>query len=125
LAALEELRAGAPEGLIELFDLPPMHLDESSVQQKLLSFIRERVKVAQLAEDGWLLDRIDGNPAVVYRWVGAYEGTLTSVEALDKAAQEAHAYIYRELTNGLSALSESERLLAMRFALFPATPEIR
>lgn len=123
-SALDNLRAGAPKGMIELFDLPRMHLDESSVQQGLLSFIRERAAIANSVEDGWLLDRIDRNPAVVYRWVGAHPGALTSIEALDSAAREAHAYGYRELTNVLQVLPDPERLLAMRFALLPSTPDV-
>jgi hypothetical protein len=118
-AAVKQLEKGFP-GAAEIYELPPMHLDESS-GSALAGYVRDIVPVAAKASDAELLDMVSGYPGTVLRWTGLYRSRrLESVADMKEAAANAQAYRYTEFDELLPKLSESERLLSMRLALMPA-----
>jgi hypothetical protein len=118
-AAVKQLEKGFP-GAAEIYELPPMHLDESS-GSALAGYVRHIVPAATKASDAELLDMISGYPGTVLQWTGLYRSRrLESLADMEEAAANAQAYRYTEFEELLPKLSESERLLSMRLALMPA-----
>jgi hypothetical protein len=118
-AAVKQLEKGFP-GAAEIYELPPMHLDESS-GSALARYVRDVVPVAVKASDAALLDMVSGYPGTVLRWTSLYRSRkLESLADMEEAAANAQAYRYTEFDELLPKLSENERLLSMRLALMPA-----
>src|SRR5664279_1481503 len=69
--AVKRLRDGFP-GAVEIYDLPPMHLD-ASASRDLIQHIQERVPAAVNVADQELLEMIAGYPGTVARWTSSYD----------------------------------------------------
>ena len=119
LAQVQSLRDGFP-GAVEIYDLPPMHLDESA-SRDLIQHIQERVPATVNVADQELLDMIAGYPGTVARWTSAYDAQrIDSCAELKKVANDANAYRFGEFDVLLPTVSDQERCLAMRLALLPS-----
>ena len=119
LAQVQSLRDGFP-GAVEIYDLPPMHLDESA-SRDLIQHIQERVPATVNVADQELLDMIAGYPGTVARWTSSYDAQrIDSTAELKKVANDANAYRFGEFDVLLPTVSDQERCLAMRLALLPS-----
>ena len=114
---LSELKDSAPPGWVKVYELPPMHLQDESMQGALLRFIRDRVPAAAGAADWDLLDMIAGYPGTVYKWTASYNSQKSSLPDLKGLADDANKYRFREFDELLPQLSDAERSLAMRLSL--------
>lgn len=114
---LNELKDSAPPGWVEVYELPPMHLEDESIQQSLLRFIRNHVPAAVGAPDQDLLDMIAGYPGTVYKWTSSYNAHKSSLLDLRRLADDANKYRFREFDDLLPQLSDAEQSLAMRLSL--------
>jgi hypothetical protein len=118
-AAVKQLQKGFP-GAAEIYELPPMHLDEAC-GGALARHVRDVVPAAAKVSDAELLDMISGYPGTVSQWTSRYRsGRLESLADMQEAAANAQSYRYTEFDELLPKMSESERLLSMRLALMPA-----
>jgi len=120
LAAVKKLHDDFP-GPVEVYELPPMHLDESASRVALITSLKEQFSAAagKLGDDE-LIDTIAGFPGTLYRWQIAAD-PINSPEQLKALAKDANSYRFREFDVLLPALCDGERLLGMRLALLPAT----
>ena len=120
--AVQEFQSAYPAAAL-VYELPPMHLEGDS-SAPLLRFIRERVPVANDISDETLLNIIAGYPEIVKRWTDPKAPYPTnSLEDLVEIADDAIKYVYSEFKSLFPALSEAERILAIRLSLLPATKD--
>ena len=117
-AAVKGLRDGFP-GAVEVYDLPPMHL-EGSASGDLIQHVREHVPAAVNVADQKLLEMISGYPGTVARWTSPYSAQTVKLDELKVLADDANAYRFGEFKVVVPALSDDERCLAMRLALVPS-----
>jgi hypothetical protein len=118
-AILRQLQKGF-EGAMDIFPLPPMHLEEAS-GSTLLQYVRSRVRAASEASDADRLEMIAGYPGVVSKWTASYnQKRIDSVSQLEATALEAQNYRYDEFETILPKLSNKTRKVSMRLALMPA-----
>jgi hypothetical protein len=120
-STLKRLQEGFP-GAMEVYNLQPMHLDETS-GAALLAFLRDKVYAAVDASDVELLEIISGYPGTVSRWTSPYYARrLDSLEKLKESAVDANSYRFAEfdviLPRGCYELwwSSLKRLAIMRQA---------
>jgi hypothetical protein len=117
--ALKQLERDFPDAM-EVYQLPPMHLDESS-EPALLNYVRDKVPAAASASDFHLLGLISGYPGTIARWTSSFGGgRLRSLDELTKLASDANTYRFGEFEVLLPKLTENERVLSIRLALLPA-----
>ena len=117
-AAVNGLRDGFP-GTVEVYDLPPMHL-EGSASGDLVQHVRERVPAAVQVAEQKLLEMIAGYPGTVARWTSSFSAQTVKTDELKALADDANAYRFAEFKVLVPGLSDDERCLAMRFALLPS-----
>jgi hypothetical protein len=95
--AVHQLRKGFP-GTVEVYELPPMHLDANASGTALLQHLREEVSAAQAASDEALLEMISGYPGTIAQWTSSYNARrLQSVQELKEVADDANAYRFARL----------------------------
>ena len=118
---VEKLAASLP-GPAKLYPLEGMDLHERAEQLRLVGYVRHTVAAADSVEAQFLLDRIDGFPGVIGRWISAteYEREHMQTRAdLQRVAADAIAYRYSDLQESLEKLEVNQRRLATRLALLP------
>jgi hypothetical protein len=113
-AAVKGIRDGF-SGTVEVYDLPPMHL-EGFASADLIQHVPAAVRVA----DQKLLDMISGYPGTVARWTSSFSAQTVKPDELKALAEDANAYRFGEFKVVVPALSDNERCLAMRLALLPS-----
>jgi hypothetical protein len=120
-AAIKQLQGGF-RGIVESYDLPPMHLDNAGSRITLLQFLRERVPAAADIADVDLLDAISGYPGTLAQWTNDYYASrLHTLQDFRKAAADANIHHFAEFETLLPNLSDNERRLSMRLVLLPAS----
>jgi hypothetical protein len=118
---LRQLAASYP-GAAEVHELGPMDLAPSASGQAMLAFVRSRVPATHALADDELLQLVSGYPRVLAQWTSSYNAPRVQSRAdLAQVAQDATAYRYPEFGDLLPNLSETERLLAIRLVLLPAS----
>jgi hypothetical protein len=121
LEAIHELQNMAP-GRVDVYELPPMHLDQDDLRTALTAYVRSRVPAASHLTDEELLNIIAGYPGTVGRWTDPLNPRkLTTTNELRALAGDANSWRYKELNDLLTSLSKHERELAVRLALLPST----
>lgn len=108
---------------VEIYDLPPMHLDGDS-GSALLRYVRDRTPAAKGVSDEELLNMISGYPETVSRWTNPENASqMNSVADLRKFADDANYYRFDEFATLLVGLSQTECRLAMRLSLLPGSKD--
>ena len=121
LASVERLCRLFP-GAVEAYELPPMHLEDTTSGADLLQHLRKDVPVTQKVAVTELLEMISGYPGVVQHWTSPNLPQPRSVEELKKRAGDANANRFAEFDEELlKSLSEGEQRLGIRLVLLPAT----
>ena len=109
-------------GIVENYDLPPMHLDDPTSKSDLLRSLRGNVAAAASVSDEDLLNAISGYPGTLAQWTSNfYAKKLRTLQDFQKVAADANASRFAEFETLLPDLSDSERRLSIRLALLPAT----
>jgi hypothetical protein len=120
-AAIRQLQKFYP-GVVEDYDLLPMHLDDPASRSDLLRFLRANVEAAAKGSDEDLLNTISGYPGTLAQWTSNYYASkLHTLEDFKKVAYDANANRFAEFETLLPTLSESERRLSIRLVMLPAT----
>jgi hypothetical protein len=106
---------------VDVYELPTLHLDVPAESARLTSYLRECLPKASAVPDGQLLDMLQAYPGTLERWVDSSD--LATADQLQRAANDAAAFLYRELDGMLSALDKGQDkgqvTLALRLALLP------
>jgi hypothetical protein len=98
-----------------------MHLDVPESCDALLGYIRQQVPAATAIGSQELLNLVGGYAGTVARWTSDYYAhKISSEEELRSLADDANNYRYKEVGMLLESVSEGERRLALRLAVFPA-----
>lgn len=120
LRIIRELWVMAPN-FVEVYDLPPMHLEVPGSCDTLLGYIRQRVPAATAIGSEELLNMVGGYAGTVARWTSDYYARkISSAEEFRSLADDANNYRYKEVGVLLESVTEGERRLALRLAVFPA-----
>ncbi|WP_175597221.1 tetratricopeptide repeat protein [Peristeroidobacter soli] len=102
-------------------ELAALDRSDPAENQRLLAFVRDRVRAAGLVTDERLLQLIDGYPGVVDHWCHRANSTEMHSEAdLERVAGHAQANRYPDLEHALGTLRSPARSLAAALALLPA-----
>jgi len=114
----------ASNAAAELYELPPMHLDQEQERDRMMHFVRAQVPTATEANGDRLLQLIDRFPGVLERWLsGTHRETMESMEDLERVAADAQRFRYREFDKLLPGLPPDQRRLAMRICDLPQMDE--
>ena len=120
LKAIIDLHEMAP-GTVEIYDLPPMHLDDGTICDALVEHIRGRVPGAANVPGKDLIEIVAGYPGVVSRLTDSYNANRVKSGGLKALADDANNYRYPEFSYLVPILSDEERQLALRLVLLPST----
>ena len=114
IARAEELADRAPE--TELYELKSLDTKDPAVVRPMIHELRTAVPAARHVSEKMLLKWIDGFPGVLARWRKVQP---TGRQQFQSLAADAHACRYQEFKVTLPELTEDERRLAIRLAIFP------
>jgi hypothetical protein len=108
-------------GAAQLYELPPIRLDEPKERERLIRFVKTALPTAEQESEQHLLDLIDGFPGVLDFWTDeATRAAIRTSRDLQEKASDAQALRYLELEHLLAGLQDqSSRTLAARLAFFP------
>ncbi|MCP4745662.1 MAG: hypothetical protein GY874_05895, partial [Desulfobacteraceae bacterium] len=104
-----------------LMQLSLMNLEDSAEEKRMLTYIREICPAAAKIKDEKLKNIVGGFPGVIGRIKELSSGISISIENendLEKLAEEARKYLYREFDKLLPNLKGDLLTLAVRLAVF-------
>ncbi len=102
--------------------LAEMQLSVPGEQQRMISYLRQRVPGIQNQPDDAVLNLVGGYPSVIYRL--AADDARETVQTFDgcvKIQRDSMAFRYRDLEALLLPLDQDQRQLTARLALVPIT----
>ena len=120
---LRELEEEFPGGAC-VHALGEMDLAAATERGRVIGFLRAQPQLHALENvaDSWVLSLVGGYPRVIDRWLAAdARDKAQTLEGLERLAQEANEFRYRDLEGLLLRLDGDRRRLAVRIALVPLT----
>ncbi len=119
-AAAQDLKNSS--GVVKILPLSPLHLDDTSERARLLAYFRQQLPAASAVPDASVLSILNAYPGTLERWREKPE--LSTADDLQREADDAEGFLYRELDRLLPALNADQMTLALRLALIPrASPD--
>jgi hypothetical protein len=100
--------------------LGEMDLSTESERRRLMSFLhaQPQLRAIENVDDARVLNLIGGYPRVISRWVAENaRETVRTFDGIERLAQEAHEFRYRDLEKLLLGLEGDHRTLAVRITL--------